>query len=133
MVKVWHIPTGSLESADSSFDKITLISKFKTDNELMELKYSRDQKMLAFLDCECTVGAIYLSGSDVTVGKQVDSSLAAADDIDLDAIDAAMGEEEAEQAENIDMEEMKDALSEDSEAKGNKAGAAKPNAEIINA
>jgi len=31
------------------------------------------------------------------------------------------------------MEEMKDALSEDSEAKGNKAGAAKPNAEIINA
>jgi len=52
--------------------------------------------MLAFLDCECTVGAIYLSGSDVTVGKQVDSSLAAADDIDLDAIDAAMGEEEAE-------------------------------------
>ena len=41
MVKVWHIPAGILESA-SSFSEIKLAAKFKTDNELMSLKYNQD-------------------------------------------------------------------------------------------
>ena len=72
--------------------------------------------MLAYLDSECSVGAVTLSQALLSgaMASPSEAAVAAADDIDLDAIDAAMmGDEVDGAAENIDMEEMKDALSED--------------------
>ena len=73
--------------------------------------------MLAYLDCQCSLGTFYLS--DSLIRGQVSPPVSSArDDIDLDAIDAAMVEDNEEdpaqlQIDNIDMEEMKDALSDD--------------------
>jgi len=57
---------------------------------------------LAFLDSECSLGTVHLSQALIE-----GSSSAALDDIDLDALDAAMADND-----DIDMDDMKDALSE---------------------
>ena len=72
--------------------------------------------MLAYLDCQCSLGTVYLSDSLVRGQKSPEDAVR--DDIDLDDIDAAMVVDNEEdpaqlQIDNIDMEEMKDALSDD--------------------
>ena len=107
-VKVWHLPTGSTSS-------IKLVAQFKTENELMQMKYSPELNLLAYLDSQCSLGTVYLTES-LIIGESA-AAQAAQDDIDLEAIDAAMIEDEDDtaqlQMDNIDMDEMKDALSDD--------------------
>lgn len=56
-VKVWHMPDGPTGK------NIKLVAQFKAENEVMHLQYSPDQKMLAYLDCQCSLGAVHLSDS----------------------------------------------------------------------
>lgn len=100
MIKIWHLPEGCLP--DSSI-KITLVAKFKVEKELIQLQYNQHLKQLAYLDCECTLGVVQVSDAILT-GEAVVQD----DDIDFEAIDAAMAEEE----DIIDMDDMKDALDE---------------------
>ena len=109
-VKVWHMPSGPTGKG------IKLVAQFKAENEVMHLQYSSELKMLAYLDCQCSLGTFYLS--DSLIRGEASPVSAARDDIDLDDIDAAMVEDNEEDAaqlqiDNIDMEEMKDALSDD--------------------
>ena len=85
-IKVWHMPSGPTGK------NIKLVAQFKSENELMHLKYSAELKVLAFLDSQCSLGSVYLS-DNLSRGQQSSSSAAARDDIDLDEIDAAMNEE----------------------------------------
>lgn len=54
------------------------------------------------MDSECSIGLVQISDAIIS-GEGV-----SADDIDLDAIDAAMADDD----DNIDMDDMKDALDE---------------------
>ena len=72
------------------------------------------------MDSECSIGAIYVNELLSISDTAALNSSALADDIDLDAIDAAMVEEEAGQPDNIDMDDMKDALSEGNDVKESK-------------
>ena len=119
MVKVWAVPEGALSSNPT---KIRLAAKFSTENELMQLKYNPDEKLLAFLDSECSLGVIHM-GSDLISGTQRKNAVSVQevmdDDIDLDAIDEAMGDDNADVIDNIDMEDMKDALSDAKDVSAN--------------
>ena len=55
VIKVWSIPAGEDLSPAS---KATLTAQFKVEQEVMQLSYSHDQKLLAYLDSECTVGVV---------------------------------------------------------------------------
>jgi len=80
--------------------KAKLVASFKADNELMDIKFNRDTSTLAFLDNQCTLGAVSLSSSLIEGRVSTDTLN---DDIDLDAIDAAMIDEEDD---NIDLDDM---------------------------
>ncbi len=94
-------------------EKIKLVAQFKTQNELMSLKYNSETQVLGFLDTECTIGSTKLS-SALLSGKAESSEVE--EDIDMDEIDAMMEDEEGEKRaddalEPIDLDEMKDAMS----------------------
>ena len=44
-VKVWNLPSGLTGSKN-----VKLVAQFKSENEVMRLKYSSELKVLAFLD-----------------------------------------------------------------------------------
>ena len=70
------------------------------------------------MDSECSLGTVHLSKA-LLEGRLANAASvnAAMDDIDLDAIDAAMADED-----NIELDDMKDALSEGgNEAKASEA------------
>ena len=115
-VKVWHIPDGALIGKT---EDIVLVARFKAEKELMQLKYSPDEKLLAYLDSDCTVGSVFLSDAlvnNTVVASKESVEAEVADDIDLDAIDAAMIEDDDALIDNIDMDDMQDAMPADKPA-----------------
>lgn len=106
MIKVWSIPAAENLCPAS---KATLTAQFKVDQEVMQLGYSHDQKLLAYLDSECTIGVVPMTPQLLNATSQI-AEAAADDDIDIEDLDEACLEDDDEQVDNIDMGDMKDAL-----------------------
>lgn len=111
MIKIWQIPTEGL----STTSKATLAAQFKVEQEIMQLGYSQDQKLLAYLDSECSVGVVPMTPSLLSTSKATPEAEdeVNVDDIDVDEIDAEMLNDD--DGDNIDMGDMQDALAESNE------------------
>ena len=129
-VKVWYLPEGP-----NAADKINLVAQFKTPNELISLKYNQETRNIAFMDSECNLGSIHLSEALIS-GRATTSSAELDEDIDMAEIDAMMNDEEGDaeiefaaaaiaakpsadsNADPIDLDEMKDAMSDAAAVEG---------------
>ena len=81
-VKVWRI---------TSDMKAQLLARFKAEHEVLQLEFEGAESTLAFLDAECSLGHVSLSGLLTSASQEEDD-----EEVDLDAIDAAMAHDEEE-------------------------------------
>ena len=59
-LKVWHLPNGAAGKNNK------LVAQFKTEHEVMHLKYSPDLKLLGFIDSQCSLGTVNITDKHIS-------------------------------------------------------------------